>query len=71
VAFPDFAAQGQCAHHISQRATAADDDGSLSMPGALENQPDDESYPFTTVLLEPGKPAPPRPQRRMHRAWQD
>jgi hypothetical protein len=55
-------AHRQGANHVSYPAEAANDDCSLSMPRALENQPHDERHPFSTLPLKAEKPTPPRPQ---------
>jgi hypothetical protein len=71
MAMTNLIAHRQCAKHVSYPAKPANDNGSLSTPNALENQPhdpDDERYPpFTGSALKTEKSPPPRPQYQMHR----
>src|SRR5882724_973807 len=61
----------QRAKHVSYSAAAANDDGSLAAPSALEDQPDDKRCPSTSPKLQTKKPTPHRSGRRTQRTWQD
>jgi hypothetical protein len=63
-------AHRQSADHVAYPAKPANDNGSLSMANALENQPhdpdDERDPPFTGSPLKTEKSPPPRPQCGMH-----
>jgi hypothetical protein len=66
VATTNFVANRQAAKHVSYPTTAANEDGSLSMSGALKNQPHDKRCPSTSSELQTEKSTPPRPDYRKH-----
>jgi hypothetical protein len=66
----NLVANGQAAKHVSYPTTAANDNGSPSMSGALKNQPKRKRYPPASAQLKTEKAPPQRPQSRAQRPWQ-
>src|SRR5438132_13536354 len=66
----NLVANRQTAKHVSYPTTAANDDGSLSMSGALESQPKCKRHPSAGAQFKTEKPPPQRPQSRAHRPRQ-
>ena len=74
MAMTNLIAHRQSADHVSYPAEPTNDDGSLSIPNTLEDQPHgpdaERDPPFTGLPLKTEKSPPPRPECRMHRTRQ-